>query len=216
MQNINSKEDMSRSKVEPNKSLDTSNKKPIDSKSDRYSSKKSKNGLIATNSGFLTKECVIEAAYLAEELNNEEEFALIKALYSNLKYSSRKERTHLVNLLVAYKKNEQIQMIYEFLFDKNHRYEAIYDLPEEFTSFKKKPDLSMYYKPEDFILDSILSALENDDVYLVNYIYDKYQATVDQKSIQVTQAIIYSIIYQYENNLIITNPAEKFKLIDKV
>lgn len=107
-------------------------------------------------------------------------------------------------------------MIYEFLFDKRHKYEAVYDLQEQYTSFDAKPDLNSYYKPEDFILDTILIALENDDVYLVNYIYDKYQSTVDQKSIQVTLAIIYSLIYQYENELMITNPAEKFKFIDKV
>ena len=65
----------------------------------------------------------------------------------------------------------------------------------------------------DFFGDIVLYAISSDNIVLVLKIIEKFDRVLASKSIEIIDAIVDSLVYQYESDVMITYPFEKLRII---
>ena len=163
--------------------------------------------------GYVERECVVEAAFRCPKVDGSTELEIIMVLYEGLNRLEEKERLMLFKCVTAYDRLELILAIYELLdFKKSGEYAKKTNASMVFDSRIAKT-VNIQFDLIEFIGDIVLYAISSDNIVLVLKIIEKFKRVLTSKSVEIIDAIVDSLVYQYESDVMITYPFEKLRII---
>ena len=165
--------------------------------------------------GYVERECIVEAAFRSSKINGPDELDVIITFYNGFNSFEKKDRLMLIKCLTAYDRIELIDMIYELLYTKRNIYKNYKTLDKEVESRLSKK-LNKKFDLIQFIGDIILHAVVSDNIVLAQRMIRKYGQVLKRKSVEIIDAVVDSLVYQFESGIMLTYPFEKLRIINDV
>ena len=163
----------------------------------------------------MLRESIVEAAFRSSKIIGIKGLDVVMPFYDGFKMFEKRDRLMLIKCLTTYDRIELIDIIYELLISKNSTFGDTKAL-DKLIGPRLAIMISKKFNLIDFICDIVLNAIKSDHIILTQRIVKKYGQVLKRKSVEIVDAVVNSLVYQFESGIMLTYPFEKLRIINDV